>query len=308
MTQPPSALPVLLRPTLLALGVCALLPLSHAAVPEPGEGARLLRYAGEARAPDSGALIYVEEHLLREQAGQPVERLVLYRCADGTPFARKQVEYGAQPFAPAFELVDARLDYREGLRREGEAWIVFGGAGERAHQTPLEDIESIVADAGFEPFVREHWAQLQAGESVPIDFLVPSRARSYGFRLSKVEALEVEGEAASRMRVRAVRAGHRCDLPRRRPVAAALRGHDQHPRECARERGGAHRVSADAAAGGGRAMGAGKRRTPAELRAAGSGLRIGAVGSAQVKAPRVFRGVHCRSRAGDRGLDNCRRA
>ena len=191
----------LLPLALLALGPGASLTVADAAVPEPGEGARLLRYAGEARAPDSGALIYVEEHLLREQAGQPVERLVLYRCADGTPFARKQVEYGTQPFAPAFELVDARLDYREGLRREGEAWIVFGGAGERAHQTPLADIESIVSDAGFEPFVREHWAQLQAGESVPIDFLVPSRARSYGFRLSKVEALEIEGEAASRMRL-----------------------------------------------------------------------------------------------------------
>lgn len=201
MIQPPSALPALLRPALLALGLLSSLSSIQAAVPEPGQGARLLGYSGEARSPDSGALIYVEEHLLREQAGQAVERLVLYRCADGTPFARKQVEYGAQPFAPTFELVDARLDYREGLRREGGAWIVFGGAGARAQQTPLDEDESIVADAGFEPFVREHWAQLQAGDSVPIDFLVPSRARSYGFRLSKVEALEIEGEAASRMRL-----------------------------------------------------------------------------------------------------------
>lgn len=201
MIQPPSALPALLRPALLALGLLSSLSSTQAAAPEPGQGARLLGYSGEARSPDSGALIYVEEHLLREQAGQAVERLVLYRCADGTPFARKQVEYGTQPFAPAFDLVDARLDYREGLRREGEAWIVFGGAGARAQQTPLDEVESIVADAGFEPFVRQHWAQLQAGESVPIDFLVPSRARSYGFRLSKVEALEIEGEAASRMRL-----------------------------------------------------------------------------------------------------------
>lgn len=189
------------RPALLALGLSASLAVAHAAVPEPGEGARLLGYSGEARSPDSGALIYVEEHLLREQAGQPVERMVVYRCADGTPFARKQVDYGNLPFTPAFELVDARLDYREGLRREGEAWIVFGGAGARAQQTPLGEVESIVADAGFDAFIRQHWAQLQAGKSVPIDFLVPSRARSYGFRLSKVETFEVDGEPASRMRL-----------------------------------------------------------------------------------------------------------
>ncbi len=182
-----------------ALAACTCPALAQG--PEPVDGASLLAYRGEARTPVGGALLYVEEHLLRSNGEGLSERLVLYRCADGTPFARKQVDYGDPPFAPAFELIDARLDYREGLRREGEAWIVFGGAGERAQQTPLKDVESIVVDAGFEPFLRQHWTQLQAGESVPIDFLVPSRARSYGFRLSKVEALEVDGAPASRLRL-----------------------------------------------------------------------------------------------------------
>lgn len=192
----------LLCPAVLALALATLMPSAPAAVSEPDhEGSRLLGYLGEARSPDTGALLYVEEHLFREQAGRTAERLVLYRCADGTPFARKRIDYGTQPFAPTFELVDARLDYREGLRREGEAWIVFGGVGARAHQTPLSSIDSVVADAGFDAFIRRHWTQLHAGQNVPIDFLVPSRARTYGFTLSKVDTLEIDGAAASRLRL-----------------------------------------------------------------------------------------------------------
>lgn len=192
----------LLRPALcaFALATSAFSTLALASEPD-SEGGRLLGYSGQARAPDTGALLYVEEHLFRERHGRTTERLVLYRCTDGTPFARKRIDYGAQPFAPTFELVDARLDYREGLRREGEAWIVFGGAGARAHQTPLGSVESVVADAGFDAFIRQHWTQLQAGQSVPIDFLVPSRARTYGFSLNKVDTLEIDGAAASRLRL-----------------------------------------------------------------------------------------------------------
>lgn len=192
----------LLRPALYAFALAAPAFSTLAPASEPdSEGSRLLGYRGQARAPDTGALLYVEEHLFREQAGRTTERLVLYRCADGTPFARKSIDYGAQPFAPAFELVDARLGYREGLRREGEAWVVFGGAGARAHQTPLGSVDAVVADAGFDEFIRRHWAPLQAGQSVPMDFLVPSRARSYGFTLNKVGTLEIDGAVASRLRL-----------------------------------------------------------------------------------------------------------
>jgi hypothetical protein len=186
---------------LLAAALCAPLLTSQAAVPEPVESGRVLAYRGEARAPEGGALLYVEEHLLREGPQGPSERLVLYRCADGTAFARKQVDYGETPLAPAFELVDARLDYREGLRREGDALQVFGGIGDSFDATAVEAAENLVADAGFDLFVLTHWSRLQAGETVPIDFLVPSRGRAYGFRLRKVEALELDGAAASRIRL-----------------------------------------------------------------------------------------------------------
>ena len=61
-------------------------------------------------------LLYTESHWTRFENNLLSERTVLYRCADGTPFARKVISYAPSRLAPAFDFKDARLDYREGLR------------------------------------------------------------------------------------------------------------------------------------------------------------------------------------------------
>ena len=73
--RPPTAAPALvLVATLLALA-----PASRAAV---------LETVGDAHARDDGRLLYREQHLVRRDGDRPLERLVLYRCPDGTAFAR----------------------------------------------------------------------------------------------------------------------------------------------------------------------------------------------------------------------------
>jgi hypothetical protein len=126
---------------------------------------------------------------------------VLYRCADGTPFARKRVDYGPAALAPSFELRDARLGYREGLRREGEGLIAFAGDEASLREGRIELAANLVADSGFDRLVRERWTALQRGETVRIDFVVPARGRALGFRIRKIEALQVEGEPASRLQL-----------------------------------------------------------------------------------------------------------
>jgi hypothetical protein len=185
------------RSPLLAL---VLAPLVLAA-PAAAVTERLTGYSGRALQPEGAALMYTEHHLVRERDEVPSERLVLYRCADGTAFARKRVDYAEAEFAPSFELVDARVDYREGLRRDGSQVLTFAGVGDAAKESSLAAVPALVADAGFDRFVQQHWQTLQAGEAVPIDFVVPSRGDSLGFRLRKVEEMVVAGAPASRIRL-----------------------------------------------------------------------------------------------------------
>jgi hypothetical protein len=59
-------------------------------------------------------------------------------------------------------------------------WVEEADAEPRsAELTPAPE----VIDAGFDEWVRAQWSTLLKGEPVPMAFLVPSRLRSYGFKV-----------------------------------------------------------------------------------------------------------------------------
>lgn len=183
----------------VALAMAMLVPAAAAA---EGRDA-LSSEQADARDPATGRLLYREQHLLRrDAAGALLERLVMYRCPDGRPFARKHMDYRGALLAPAFGLDDARTGYREGLRRTPVPRLYVRAsrrAGERS--APLRDA-NVVADAGFDEFVRAHWAALAAGHAVPLDFAIPARLRSYRFSLARVGQSRVGGEDAMLLRLR----------------------------------------------------------------------------------------------------------
>lgn len=157
---------------------------------------------GVAREPGSDRLLYREQHLVRRQGNEPTERLVLYRCGDGTPFARKRVDYRGSTVAPEFAFEDARLGYGEGLRRSigvEQVWVREGGAERSA---PVEGDARLVADAGFDEFIRDNWTPLVSGQSVPLRFAVPSRLQTLGFKVNRQGSGELAGEPAETFRLR----------------------------------------------------------------------------------------------------------
>jgi hypothetical protein len=160
---------------------------------------------GVARDPGSQQLLYREHHLVRRSEGQPTERLVLYRCADGTPFARKRVDYRASAQAPEFSFEDVRMGYREGLRRTGGVDTVWvrDGRDDAERSAPVQDAKArLVADAGFDEFIRRQWQPLLAGESVPLQFAVPSRLQTLGFKVGRQGSGQQGGEPAETFRLR----------------------------------------------------------------------------------------------------------
>ncbi len=148
-------------------------------------GAQTRGYVGEAKSLD-GKPLYEEHHLVRFKDDQPEARLVTYRCPDGKAFARKLVEYGTPLFAPTFRLEDSRVGYVEGFK-DGAA-IVKRGKDAKQEQESISAGNNLVVDAGFDEFVRAHWDELQAGKSLSLEFLVPSRMSAYKFKLRKVRS------------------------------------------------------------------------------------------------------------------------
>lgn len=142
--------------------------------------ATLLAVDGDARSPDRSRLLYRESHLIRKDGDRPVERLVLYRCPDGRAFARKRIDYRSSALAPDFELVDAR-GHREGLRRQGDRILVW--SGDDAPRALPPPGGPLVADAGFDEYLRRHWTAATSGKPQVIAFAVPSYGRSLSFKV-----------------------------------------------------------------------------------------------------------------------------
>jgi hypothetical protein len=138
----------------------------------------VVRYVGEAHDP-GGRLLYREAHYLDNRGAAP-RRVVLYQCADGRAFARKTVD-GAGA-APAFAFLDARDGYQEGVRTEAGKREVYWQA---AKASPVKRLAigktgASVFDAGFDAYVREHFAALQQGKTLRARFLIPSRLSAIG--------------------------------------------------------------------------------------------------------------------------------
>lgn len=162
-----------------------------------------VRYEGTAFDLESSQPLYRESHFVSRAANGDGQRVVLYRCLDGRAFARKRVRYQGRDTAPAFTMYDRRQGYREGLRRDDNALVAY--ARRSREQAPKEAViardAELIADAGFDDFVRARWAELEAGEAVHFQFLVPSKLDVFHFKLKLAEKVRVDAREAAVVRV-----------------------------------------------------------------------------------------------------------
>lgn len=133
----------------------------------------------------SERVLYTEVHRERVEGSRVVEDRVTYRGPDGEVFAFKSVDFRVSELAPGFVLEDRRTGYLEALEGRPPARIVrVREAGERgARQARIGGDGGLVADAGFDRFIENHWRALLAGEVLRRRFLVPSRLEAIDVRI-----------------------------------------------------------------------------------------------------------------------------
>lgn len=162
-----------------AFAFCALSLLTAVAAPQAHA---VESYEGLAYAPGTRTLLYRESHWI-----DGAQRVVLYRCPGGEPFARKRVDSRGSAIAPDFELVDARDGYREGVTSAGGKREVFVQESTGATiRRKLLAARHPVIDAGFDAFVRKSWTQLDAEQGLRAPFVIPSRLGTMDFKIRRV--------------------------------------------------------------------------------------------------------------------------
>ena len=184
-----------------ALILLWMLPGVAVAATVPADG--YLAYSGTATALHSSKFLYGERHVVQYRAGRIAARVVLYTCADGSAFARKAVQY-VDPIAPDFQLDDAANGMLEGIRSAPNGRAVFFRASRSGTEKsgPLPRDAGLVADAGFDEFVRANWQRLMSDKTLSMPFLVPSRLNDYGFQVQHVRSEVTAGTPAEVFRLR----------------------------------------------------------------------------------------------------------
>jgi len=164
---------------------------------------RYVAYSGTATLPHSTEFLYGEQNVLHYRDGRLAERVTLYTCRSGRPFARKTVVY-ADPLAPDFLLEDTSTGLREGVRSEGGARVVFFRRVrvEPEKSSPVPMVPGLVVDAGFDEFIRTHWDGLAQAKGLDMRFLVPSRLESLNFQVQRVRADTIDGIAVEVFRLK----------------------------------------------------------------------------------------------------------
>ena len=181
-----------LRSAILAMLVTTTaIPLAHArqdAPPPQSVSAKQLHYVGTATQLDTLNPAYTESYAEHYDAqGKLFSSQVQYRNMQGEPIADKQLDYRPHPHAPAFSFHNRKTGYREAVIWRDDGRILLMHA-DTAHTLPREKIlrvpEPVVADAGFNSFVRDNLARLEQGERIDFHFLNPARLDWFRFSAS----------------------------------------------------------------------------------------------------------------------------
>jgi hypothetical protein len=161
------------------------------------------RFMGLAYAHGTDKLLYREVHW-RFTEGGVAQRLVLYECAQGAPFARKLVRNSPSDTAPDFDFEDGRDGYREGVRTNGGLREVYVQQSPHAplESRPLPSVPDGVIDAGFDAYVRGHWVELSRPSTRRIPLLVPNRFEFMEFSLSPPQEETLAEHRVTRLRLR----------------------------------------------------------------------------------------------------------
>lgn len=160
----------------------------------------VVRFYGYAYHLDSGRYAYTEIVEQRLTAGQWTGGRTLYYLPDGTAFGRKTLDFGQDPFVPAYRL---ELDggYAEGLSASGAAVTMTRTQRGKTEEAKAEKAGLLAADSGMPRLLRARLDALLAGETLQFRVLAPVRLATYKFRARRIDDTTFEQRAAVRIQV-----------------------------------------------------------------------------------------------------------
>lgn len=146
-------------------------------------------FIGMAYDSDSQRLLYSEEHSYKSN----VQHQVIYKEANGQVFAEKTINYSRSFIAPEFQQTNNRNgEYIETRYGDAQLQVFYRqNKDEKQSDEAIDISQSLVIDAGFDHYIRQHWDELMSGQSKVIKYLLPSHQQSIDLRIESIDCSAV---------------------------------------------------------------------------------------------------------------------
>ena len=166
-----------------------------------------IRFVGTATPVEGGDAFYQEHHEITGTCDQgrftPKNHSVRYSRADEDRFAWKTLSYAQSVLRPSIEF--RQPDFAEVVeinnQNDQTLEVIWQAPSGSTDKSTLDVKPALVADAGFDNFVRQNWTRVvKNGESVKFDMVAPTRGDYYGFTLEPTTDSRINADHLLRIR------------------------------------------------------------------------------------------------------------
>ena len=168
-------------------------------------GEETLKFRGYAYDLASNRFLYTELHQQRIVDQRWLGGTIVYVAPDGSEIGRKALDFSQDPFVPLYRLdLKPRGGYAEGISSlsAGRIEMTRRGYGARdVERASVKRPQHVAADSGLHAYIREHFSELLAGQTVRFVFAVAGNLDAYKFRVRRLSDTTFEGQPAVRFRV-----------------------------------------------------------------------------------------------------------
>lgn len=147
-------------------------------------------YVGEAR-DEKGRLVYTENHRVAFTKGIITGSVTEYTAPDGKPIATLRSDYSRSVAMPTYIFEDSRRNYREGLRWQDGAYVIFhqqGSAPEKTSRLVGSD-DRVFSCQGWHYYLLANLNLLER-DNLTLTLVLPSELRPFPFIVKKLASDE----------------------------------------------------------------------------------------------------------------------
>ncbi|MBN1426460.1 hypothetical protein JXA88_18075, partial [Candidatus Fermentibacteria bacterium] len=142
-------------------------------------------YWSEARG-KGGELAYRERHTATFEGERILHSLTEYLSPEGELIATMESDYSLSVAMPTYLFEDLVRGSREGLRREGDDYVIFRQEPGKEEETKvLRETDSVFSCQGWHYFLVEN-LDLLAQSNLKLDLILPSELKAYTFQVEQV--------------------------------------------------------------------------------------------------------------------------